>query len=271
MGFLSDHVERVRKDLERKPLDDAALLARATATPPPRDFASALRRDRPSVIAEIKRASPSAGDIADVDPGATAEALERAGAASLSVLTEPRHFDGSLSDLRAARVKTGIPILRKDFLVHPAQVMEARAFGADAVLLITACLSDSELHALLQTATDLELTALVETHSEQDLERAIASGAQVIGVNARDLESLEVDEDRALALAATIPSERTVVFESGISTRAQVERAVEAGAHAVLVGTALMRAKNPAAKLRQLRGELASVAGLSTHDVETDT
>ena len=139
------------------------------------------------------------------------------------------------------------------------------------MLLITACLSDSELHALSQTATDLELTALVETHSEQDLERAIASGAQVIGVNARDLESLEVDEDRALALAATIPSERTVVFESGISTRAQVERAVEAGAHAVLVGTALMRAKNPAAKLRQLRGELASVAGLSTHDVETDT
>jgi len=271
MGFLTDHVERVREDLKRKPLDDAALLARAMATPPPRDFAAALRRDRPSVIAEIKRASPSAGDIADVDPGATAQSLEGAGAAALSVLTEPRHFDGSLSDLRAARVKAKIPILRKDFLVHPAQVMEARAFGADAVLLITACLSTSELQAMLETANDLELNALVETHTESDLEKALASGATVIGVNSRDLESLEVDEDRALALAAMIPVDRIVVFESGISTRAQVERAVDAGAHAILVGEALMRAKNPAAKLRQLRGELAAVTGLSAHDVKADT
>src|SRR6266542_3141988 len=145
MGFLSDHVHRVREDLKRKPLDEPALLARAMSSPPARDFGAALRRGRPAVIAEIKRASPSAGEIAEVDPGATAAALEEAGAAALSVLTEPHHFDGSLSDLRAARLRATIPILRKDFLVHPAQLMEARAFGADAALLITTCLSESEL------------------------------------------------------------------------------------------------------------------------------
>jgi len=270
MGFLSEHVQRVREELTRKPLDESALLARAMATPEPRDFAAALRRERPAVIAEIKRASPSAGEIAELDPGATAAALEQAGAAALSVLTEPRHFDGSLSDLRAARMRARIPILRKDFLVHPSQVMEARAFGADAVLLITACLSASELRALLETARDLGLSALVETHSEEDLDRAVDAGAPIVGVNSRDLESLEVDEARALELARRVPPDRTVVFESGISTRAQVDRALEAGAHAILVGEALMRAKNPAAKLRQLRGELAPVAGLSAHDQERD-
>jgi indole-3-glycerol phosphate synthase len=186
------------------------------------------------------------------------------------VLTESHHFDGSLSDLRAARVHATIPILRKDFLVHPAQLIEARAFGADAVLLITACLSPSELGEMLETARDLGLAALVETHSSEDLDKALESEAQLIGVNSRDLESLDVDETRALALAAKVPPDRTIVFESGISTRAQVERAVEAGAHAILVGESLMRAKNPAAKLRQLRGELATVTGISAHDTERD-
>jgi indole-3-glycerol phosphate synthase len=268
MGFLSEHVQRVRDELRRTPPDESALLARALATPPPRDFAAALRAERPAVIAEIKRASPSAGAIADLDPGATAQGLERAGAAALSVLTEPHHFDGSLSDLRAARVKATIPILRKDFLVHPAQIIEARAAGADAVLLITACLSITELRAMLEAAADLDLAALVEAHSDEDLEKALEVDAAIIGVNSRDLESLDVDEQRALELARRIPPGRTIVFESGISTRAQVERAVEAGAQALLVGEALMRAKNPAAKLRQLRGELAPVAGLSAHDRE---
>jgi len=270
MGFLSEHVERVREELKRKPPDESALLARAMATPPPRDFAGALRGERPSVIAEIKRASPSAGQIVDLDPGATAAALEGAGAAALSVLTEPRHFDGSLSDLRAARTKATIPILRKDFLIHPAQVFESRAMGADAVLLITACLSQSELQEMLAVAADLELAALVETHSGADLDKALAVEAPIVGVNSRDLESLEVDEDHALRLVQRIPEDRTVVFESGISTRVQVERAVDAGAHAILVGEALMRAKNPGAKLRQLRGQLASVTGLSSHDQEPD-
>ena len=268
MGFLSEHVQHVREELRRKPPDESSLMARALATPPPRDFAAALRGERPAVIAEIKRASPSAGAIVDLDPGITAQGLERAGAAALSVLTEPKHFDGSLSDLRAARVKTKIPILRKDFLVHPAQVIEARAAGADAVLLITACLSGSELRAMLEAAADLGLAALVETHSEEDLERALEVDAPIVGINSRDLETLDVNEDRALELAARVPDDRTLVFESGISTRAQVERAVEAGAQALLIGEALMRAKNPAAKLRQLRGELAPVAGISAHDQE---
>ena len=270
MGFLSEHVERVREELKRKPPDESALLARAMNAPPPRDFAGALRQDPPAVIAEIKRASPSAGQIADLDPGATAVMLEGAGAAAVSVLTEPRHFDGSLSDLRAARTKTTVPLLRKDFLVHPAQVIESRAMGADAVLLITACLSESELAAMLAVAAELGIAALVETHSGADLDKALAANAPIVGVNSRDLESLEVDEDRALRLMGEISDDRTVVFESGVSTRAQVERALDAGAHAILVGEALMRAKNPAAKLRQLRGELATVTGLSAHDQETE-
>ena len=270
MGFLTDHVARVRDELKRNPLDESTLLARALATPPPRDFVGALHGERPAVIAEIKRASPSAGEINDLDPGATARALEQAGAAALSVLTEPRHFDGSLSDLRAARTKAKIPILRKDFLVHPAQVIEARAAGADAVLLISACLSRSELRGMLETASDLGLGSLVEATTDEDLERALSSDAVIVGVNCRDLESLEVDEERALGLVARIPSDRTVVFESGIHTRAQVERAVDSGVHAILVGEALMRAKNPAAKLRQLRGEFAAVSGTSAHDQESD-
>jgi indole-3-glycerol phosphate synthase len=259
MGFLSELVQRIREDHKRKPPDESRLLARAMSTPPPRDFVGALAdADPPAVIAEIKRASPSAGAISDVDPGATAVALADAGAAALSVLTEGRHFDGSLSDLRAARVRTKIPILRKDFLIHPAQVMESRAMGADAVLLITACLSPSELEGMLATAHDLGVAALVEAHSEDDLDRALATDARIIGVNARDLETLDVDEERALSLARRVPPDRVLVFESGISTRVQVDRALDAGARAILVGEALMRAKNPAAKLRALRGVLAA-------------
>jgi len=256
VGFLTDVVAQVRRDLERSPLDERALLARALATPPPRDFTAAVRsgRGRPAIVAEIKRASPSAGAIADADPGTLARAYQDADAAAVSVLTEPRHFAGSVVDLREARLACGLPILRKDFLVHPAQVIESRAAGADAVLLIAACLSAPELEALLGTAADLGLGALVETHSDGDLERALAADAPIVGVNARDLETLEIDEERALALARRVPAGRTLVFESGISRREQVERAVEAGASAVLVGEALMRAPDPAAKVRELLG-----------------
>ncbi len=256
MGFLSEVVEDVRRELERRPPDESKLLARTLAMPPTRDFVAALRSGRPAVIAEVKRASPSAGQIADADPGRLAAVYESAGAAAVSVLTETRHFDGSLVDLRAARLATKrVPVLRKDFLVHPAQLIEARAEGADGALLIAACLSRPELTALLGAARDLGLAALVEAHTEDDLEKALAAGAEVIGVNARDLETFEVDEERALELLASVPGDRVAVFESGIWTRAQVERAVEAGAAAVLVGEALMRAVDPAAKIRELRGE----------------
>jgi indole-3-glycerol phosphate synthase len=259
VGFLSDVVTKVRRDLERNPLDDSVLMSRVAASPPPRDFLAAIRSGSPAFIAEIKRASPSAGPIADANPHRMARDYEEAGAAAISVLTEPKHFDGSLSDLRAAHLGCRIPVLRKDFLVHPAQLIEARAHGADAVQLIAACLTNPELEALLRTSSDLGMAAVVEAHSEEDLGRVLDTEAEIVGVNARDLESLEVDEGRALELARRVPSERTVVFESGISRREQVARAVEAGAAAVLVGEALMRARNPGAKLRQLRGELAPV------------
>jgi indole-3-glycerol phosphate synthase len=256
MGFLTDLVAEIRRDLERHPLDDGALMARALAVPPPRDFVGALRGAAPpAVIAEVKRASPSAGSIADRDPAKQARAYADGGAASISVLTEPRHFHGSLADLRVVRLAVDVPVLRKDFLVHPAQLIEARAAGADAVLLIAAAVSPLELAALLETAKDLGMGSLVETHSDGDLVTALNSGAEVIGVNARDLETLEVDPDRAREQLTRIPADRVAVMESGIASRADVTAAVEAGASAILVGEALMRADDPRAKLRELRGE----------------
>lgn len=255
MGFLSEITADVRRRLERRPLDEAGLMALALRLPPPRGFADALRRTQgPAVIAEVKRSSPSAGPIAEVGAVAQARAYEAGGAAAISVLTEPTRFDGSLADLRAVHLAVGVPVLRKDFLVHPAQVIEARVEGADAVLLIAAALSGTELAAMLAAATDLGLGALVETHSEEDLEKALATDAEVVGVNARDLETLEVDPDRALGLLGRVPSERIAVLESGIASRADVEAARRAGARAVLVGEALMRAADPAAAIRDLRG-----------------
>lgn len=255
MAFLHDLVDRIRADLERRPLDDAALLARANALPPARDFVGALRgADPPAVIAEIKRSSPSAGEIRDVHPADQARAYESAGAVAISVLTEARHFGGSLLDLQAARRAVFLPALRKDFVVHPSQVIESRAAGADAVLLIAAAVSEPELKALLAAAADLGLGVLVEAHSDEDLDAALATDAVAIGVNARDLQTLDVDAERGLAVLRRVPPDRLAVFESGISTRAQVERAVAAGARAVLIGEALMRADDPTAKLRELRG-----------------
>ena len=257
MGFLTDLVDERRRERERHPLDDSMLLARALSMPPARDFVAALRAQagRPAVIAEVKRASPSAGEIADRDPAEQARAYATAGAAAISVLTEPTHFHGSLADLRAARMACELPVLRKDFLIHPAELIESRAAGADAVLLIAACLSANELVAMLATARDLGLGALVETHSDEDLEKVLATDAEVVGVNARDLETLDVDVDRALTHLARVPQGRLSVMESGIATREHVRAAVDAGASAILVGEALMRADDPGAKLRELLGE----------------
>jgi len=257
MGFLSDLVAERRRQLEGHPLDDASLLARVMAGPPPRDFVGALRARTPAVIAEIKRASPSAGAIAERDPRERARAYEAAGAAAVSVLTEPIHFHGSLADLMAARLACELPILRKDFLLTPSELIESRASGADAVLLIASALSEHELPAMVAAAGDLGLGALVEAHSDQDLDRALAVGAEVIGVNARDLETLEVDVDRALARLGRIPDDRVRVMESGISTPDQVRAAVDAGASAILVGETLMRADDPREALDVLMGGVA--------------
>jgi indole-3-glycerol phosphate synthase len=254
MGYLTDKLADVRRELDLRPLDDVANLARARAMRPPRDFEAALKSGGPAVIGEVKRASPSAGAIAERDPVEQARAYAVAGVAAISVLTDRRDFGGSLADLRAIRVAVDVPLLRKDFLVHPSQLIEARAAGADAVLLIVAGLSDEELAALLGTCEDLGIAALVETHSDADLDRALASDAPVVGVNARDLESLDVDVAAALARLERIPSERVAVMESGIARRADVEAAARAGASAILVGEALMRAPDPGSKIRELLG-----------------
>lgn len=254
MGFLTDVVERLQRDLEEHPLDDVALMARVSAMSPAKDLEAALTvGEPPALIAEVKRASPSAGMIAeDVNPSVLARGYQAGGAAAVSVLTEPRHFQGSLADLQAVRSSVSIPVLRKDFLIHPSQVIEARASGADAVLLIVAALSDAQLRALLEAAADVGLATLVETHSDEELRRALDSDAKLIGVNARDLETLEVDVAGALARVGRVPDDRISVLESGISTRANVDAALEAGASAILVGEALMRADDPARAVRKL-------------------
>ena len=254
MGFLTDVVERLQRDLEEHPLDDVALMARVSAMPPAKDLEAALTvGEPPALIAEVKRASPSAGMIAeDVNPSVLARGYQAGGAAAVSVLTEPRYFQGSLADLQAVRSSVSIPVLRKDFLIHPSQVIEARASGADAVLLIVAALTDAQLRALLEAAGDVGLATLVETHSDEDLRRALDSDAKLIGVNARDLETLEVDVAGALARVGRVPADRISVLESGISTRANVDAALEAGASAILVGEALMRADDPARAVRKL-------------------
>ena len=255
MGFLTEITRDVRRRLDRQPLDEGGLMALALRLPPAKPFVQALRSASvPAVIAEVKRASPSVGAIADVDPAAWAAAYVEGGADAISVLTEPTRFDGSLADLRAVHLAVGIPVLRKDFLIHPSQLIEARAAGADAVLLIAAALSDLELEAMLGAATDLGLGTLVEAHSAEDLERALATDAAVVGVNARDLETMEVDPGRARSLLREVPADRIAVLESGIASRADVERAVADGARAVLVGEALMRAADPGAAVRALRG-----------------
>jgi indole-3-glycerol phosphate synthase len=258
MGFLSDHVEAVRARLLAEPLDERALRSAVGGAPAPRSLAVALdeasARSGVAVIAEIKRASPSAGMIAAPDPVRQAAAYAAGGAAAISVLTEPEYFSGSLDDLRAIRAGQPAPVLRKDFLVHPAQVLEARAAGADSVLLIVGSLDDAELREMLAAARALGMEPLLETHGDGDLERALATDARIVGVNARDLESLEVDVDGARRRLSQIPVDRVRVLESGIGGRADVEVALDAGATGVLVGEALMRATDPAEAVRALLG-----------------
>jgi indole-3-glycerol phosphate synthase len=257
MGFLGDFVAELRRELAERPLDHDALAAAASGAPQPRPLASTLRAyaaaDGVALIAEVKRASPSAGAIADdADPVRQATAYDDAGAAVISVLTEPRHFDGSLEDLRAVRAVVERPVLRKDFLVQPDQVVEARAAGADSVLLIASCLDDGELDMMLTSSRALGMEPLVETHTDEDLERVLATDAEVVGVNARDLESLEVDVPTAFDRLRRIGGDRVAVLESGIRDRADLVAAVDAGASAILVGESLMRADDLGAAVRAL-------------------
>jgi indole-3-glycerol phosphate synthase len=235
---------------------EAELRAAALRADPPRGFARALREaPRPRVIAEFKRASPSRGAIRPgADPGEIARVYAAAGAAALSVLTDGGFFGGSLDDLRAARAACALPVLRKDFTLDPLQVWEARAAGADAVLLIAAALDDRRLAALLATAREASLDALVEVHDAAELERAQALGAELIGINNRDLRSFRTDVGVTRALCGRAAG-CTLVSESGLGDAATLAELEKLGVHAFLVGEALMGQPDPGAALRALRGE----------------
>jgi indole-3-glycerol phosphate synthase len=231
--------------------------ARARAMPPPRDFERALRAriaaGRPAVIAEIKKASPSRGVLrADFDPPAIAASYEQGGAACLSVLTDRGYFQGSPDDLTAARAACALPVLRKDFVVDEYQVAEARALGADAILLIVAALDDARLAALEACARGLGMAVLVESHHGAELERALRLATPLVGINNRDLRTFGVSLATTLDLAPHVPAEKLVVTESGILAPADVATMRGRGVHAFLVGEAFMRAADPGAALAAL-------------------
>jgi indole-3-glycerol phosphate synthase len=217
-----------------------------------RDFARAIG-SAPAIIAEIKKASPSKGVLSpDFDPASIASTYSRAGAAALSVLTDGRYFQGSMAHLESARQACPLPVLRKDFTINPVQIFEAAACGADAILLIAAILSDDQLASFRKTAEDLGIAALVEVHDQTELDRALASGARIIGVNNRDLRTFAVSLETSLRLAERIPAGIIRVSESGIASPEDVARLREAGYHAFLVGEHLMKAEDAGGALREL-------------------
>lgn len=257
MSVLDEIVVGVREDLARRQAaaSEADLRAALADADPVRDPMPHLRGPGSSVIAEVKRRSPSKGDLAAItDPAALARQYAAGGAAAISVLTEERRFSGSLDDLRAVRAAVDVPLLRKDFMVEPYQVLEARAAGADLVLLIVAALDDDTLRRLHDQARELGMAVLVEVHDEPETERAVALGAELVGVNARNLKTLAVDEDAFGRLAPLLPADRVLVAESGISGPVDVKRYVAEGARAVLVGEALVKDGDPEGAVRAMTG-----------------
>ena len=259
-SVLDSIIEGVRIDLAARQAttSEADLRSMLADVDPPRDPMPALRTPGSSVIAEVKRKSPSKGALAEIpDPAELAQEYVAGGAAAISVLTEQRRFGGSLADLRAVRAAVDAPILRKDFIVERYQLLEARAAGADLALLMCSALDDDQLKNLFDYAGELGLTALVEVHDEPETERAVALGAELIGVNARNLKTLAVHEDTFGRLAPGIPDECVKVAESGIVSPADVRRYVAEGARAVLVGEALVKDGNPREAVRQMTGVTA--------------
>jgi indole-3-glycerol phosphate synthase len=259
MSVLERIVEDTRGEVKRRrkqvPLSELEALLEHRPSESTRPFSEALTRPGISVIAEHKRRSPSAGAIRE---GATVaevvKAYERGGAAALSVLTEPFHFAGSLDDLREARAATSLPVLRKDFIVDSYQLYEAAAAGADAILLIVAALEPRELDRLLREAGALDLDALVEVHDERELEQALEVEADVLGLNNRDLADFSVDIERTYELLSDVPAGKTVVSESGFSSRDELDELERVGVDAVLIGETLMRADDIEAATRVLSG-----------------
>ena len=256
--ILQKIVDNTRRELDerqaRTPID--VLEAALADAPPVRDFTAALVAKKPvAVIAEVKKASPSKGLIReDFDPVAIARRYEAAGAAAVSVLTDEKFFQGSLDDLVAIRKAVSLPVLRKDFIVHRYQLVEARVAGADAVLLISEVLSPIALKAMLKTTHDLGMQALVEAHDRKHLEAALTVGARLIGINNRNLKSFRVDLMSTERIAPLVADDRVLVSESGITCASDVRRLAACGVKAILVGETLMRAENIDAKMRELTG-----------------
>ncbi|WP_036516655.1 indole-3-glycerol phosphate synthase TrpC [Nocardioides sp. J54] len=258
MGTVLDEiVAGVREDLARRQAEvsETDLRAVLADVAPPRDPMPHFRGPGSSVISEVKRKSPSKGALADIpDPAALAAEYAAGGAAAISVLTEQRRFNGTLDDLRAVRAAVDVPVLRKDFIVTEYQLLEARAAGADLALLIVASLPGDQLDRLHDAARELGLTVLVEVHDEHETERAVELGAELIGVNARNLKTLAVDPDTFGRLAPMVPDDRVLVAESGISGPADVQRYVDEGACVVLVGEALVKDGAPREAVAAMTG-----------------
>jgi len=232
-----------------------AVRREAEMLPPPPSFRAALRKPTVAVIAEVKRRSPSAGSIReDLDPADRAARYAHCGAAAVSVLTDMPFFGGSMADLRAAVARTTVPVLRKDFILDELQVVEARAAGASAVLLIVRALEPPRLRALLRCVGQWGLEALVEIHTQGELGRALEAGAEILGVNSRDLDTFGIDTNAAWRIVGRVPADRIAVAESGMSTVDDVRAAAAAGADAVLIGTALSAAAEPDALMKELSG-----------------
>ena len=257
MSALDSIIAGVREDLEQRRLPMGKLLEHLEMAPPVRDCLPNLLTEEISIISEIKRSSPSKGSLAPIDdPAGLAAQYEQAGAAVISVLTERRRFGGSLDDLDIVRKAVDIPVLRKDFMVSEYQFYEARAHGADVVLLIVAALSQNQLDDYYQLTKELGMKALVEVHTHDELERAFEISPEIVGVNSRNLKTLEVDTQAFSQLIPQIPSGIARVAESGISKRDDVVFAHECGATAILVGEALVRAQSPSVAINELLGRL---------------
>jgi len=257
MSVLSSIIEGVREDLAARRLPMGQLQEALETAPTVRDCLPFLISSEMSVIAEVKRSSPSKGALAPItDPAGLAAQYEEAGAHVVSVLTEQRRFGGSLADLDAVRKAIELPILRKDFMVDEYQFYEARAHGADVVLLIVAALSKNQLEDYFHLSNELGMRSLIEVHTNDELERALEISPEIIGVNSRNLKTLEVDARAFAELIPQIPSSIARVAESGISTRDEVVFAQECGATAILVGEALVRSESPSVAINQLLGRL---------------
>ncbi|MFK0728106.1 indole-3-glycerol phosphate synthase TrpC [Rothia sp. BD8] len=276
MTVLDEIIAGVREDLEarRAEIGLEELAKKVASVSPTRDALAALRGAGVAtveIIAEVKRASPSKGALAEIpEPARLAHEYEAGGAAAISVLTESRRFQGRLADLDAVRAEVSIPLLRKDFVIDPYMIWEARAHGADLVLLIAAILDDEQLREYLELTHRLGMNAIVEAHTEEEVDRAVATGAKIIGINTRNLKTLETDPAHFATLADRIPEGRLIVAESGVTGPEVVADYAAAGADVVLVGEALVRTEDPREAVSEFRnhGRRARAARLESIEEE---